>query len=417
MTETINEVKEVKVWSRAEKILLPVSLLLAVLFNRLVINNIWSSTSIGMLHAVFWLCYLVIFYAVYWKRLKNDYVLWFVAACTFALMVWNFIFTDSNWQFAMITAAVIPAVLMAHAQWAARGFSWKSFDGAVIDMVIAWLEGWLIRPFSGLGSLFEISASMVSSENKSTAKHASVGVAIVMGLMIVIIPLLMGADQVFSHYVSQFFSRLQFSSFIFHGVFVLIAFGLFFSFLWNIGFGENRPAVNTKVVAIDKIISTIVLGGVIAVYVLFCFVQFTYLFARAGLPAGMTFAEYAREGFAQTVAVCAINLLIFGVFLWRGSRGRLLSVLLCTLLTLTGIMLFSGAIRLSLYIDAFGMTWLRLLSAWFIIYLAAVVILCGVRLVKRLPVIGACALLLLVWYVALGFLNPDGFIFWYNVVR
>jgi hypothetical protein len=304
---------------------------------------------------------------------------------------------------------------MAHAQWTAHGFSIKNFDKAVVGMVLAWLEGLIVKPFSGIGALFKASASMVSSSNKSNVKRVAIGIAIVAPMMLVIIPLLMGADQVFGHYVSQIFSRMRFSSLIFHSVVTIIAFGLFFSFLWNIGFGENKPHIAAEVAAIDKIISTIVLGSVIAVYVLFCLVQFTYLFARAGLTAGMTFSEYAREGFAQTVAVCAINLLIFGIFLWRGNHGKLLTALLATLLALTGIMLVSGAIRLNLYIAAFGMTWLRLLSAWFIIYLAAVVILCAARLFfKKMPVIGISALLLLVWYVALGYLNPDGFIRWYN---
>ena len=74
---------------------------------------------------------------------------------------------------------------------------------------------------------------------------------------------------------------------------------------------------------------------------------------------------FRREGFAQTVAVCAINLLIFGVFLRFGARNRVTTILLASLLALTGVMLFSGFVRLGLYIDAFGMTWLRLLSAWF----------------------------------------------------
>jgi len=68
-----------------------------------------------------------------------------------------------------------------------------------------------------------------------------------------------------------------------------------------------------------------------------------------------------------------------------------------------------------LYIDTFGMTWLRLLSAWFIAYLGMVIALCVVRIFKKeLPVVGLSAMLLLIWYIALGYLNPDGFIGWFN---
>jgi uncharacterized membrane protein YczE len=78
-------------------------------------------------------------------------------------------------------------------------------------------------------------------------------------------------------------------------------------------------------------------------------------------------------------------------------------------------MLVSGFIRLGLYIDAYGLTWLRLISGWFIIYLAAAVVLCAVRMLKeKLPLIMICAMLLLGWYVVLGYANPDGLIARYN---
>lgn len=419
----IRREKTARSWSKTEKILLGVSLLIAVLFDRLVINQIGAAFSgargdgwPGLVSGIFWLCYLIAFYVFYWKRVKRDAVAWLVSACVAALVVWNFIYYDAgNWQFSVITFFVIPAVLMAHAQWTAFSFSWKNFDSAIIGMVLAWLEGWIIKPFTALPICVGVSASLVSDENRPAAKRAAIGFAVAFGLMLVIIPLLMGADQVFGHFVSQIFSRLRFSSIIFHGFVITAACGLFYSFLWNVGFGKNEAHAAANAEKIDNVISGIVLGSVIFVYSLFCAVQFTYLFARAGLPEGMTFAEYAREGFAQTVAVCAINLLIFGVFLWRGNRRKLMTGLLAALLSLTGIKLISGAIRLHLYIDAFGMTWLRLLSAWFIIYLAVVVILCAVRLAKKeMPVVGISVLLLLVWYVALGYLNPDRFIGWYN---
>jgi hypothetical protein len=79
-------------------------------------------------------------------------------------------------------------------------------------------------------------------------------------------------------------------------------------------------------------------------------------------------------------------------------------------------MLFSGGVRLNLYVDAFGLTWLRLLSAWFIAYVAVVVMLAmfSVHTKKKIPLLVTCGLVLLGWYVVLGFVNPQGFIDWYN---
>jgi hypothetical protein len=417
--EEMREKKEPKVWSKQEKLLLIAALVMGVLFDRIVVNwhdSIFRIFDMRIGNALFWLGYITIFYIVFWRRLKKDYVLWIVAACAVALALWNFIFFVGNWQYGTITFIVIPAVLMAHAQWAAYKFSWKRFDSEVFEMVSAWFQGWVVKPLSGIPAFWDVSTSLVSEESKPVAKRVGIGVLITLGLMIVIIPLLMGADQVFGYYVQRIFSGIRFSSIIFHGLVILLATGLFYSFLWNVGYGENTR-FSTKIDGkIDNVISGVVLGGIIFVYSLYCVIQFAYLFAQMELPQGLEFAQYARQGFAQTVAVCAINLLIFGVFMWLGSRGKMLTAMLSVLLGLTGIMIVSGMVRVSDYIEGYGMTWLRLLSVWFIIYLAVVVILCFVRLFlkKEMPLIGICVLLLLVWYVVLGYLNPDEFIRWFN---
>ena len=81
-------------------------------------------------------------------------------------------------------------------------------------------------------------------------------------------------------------------------------------------------------------------------------------------------------------------------------------------------MLCSGFIRLKLYIDAYGLTWLRMISGWFIIYLAAVIVMSAARLrVEKIPVMAYSALFLLVWFLVLGCTNPDAMIARYNSAR
>jgi len=409
-----------KQWTNAEKWLLPVAVLIAVLFDRLIMANIFNlftwdaSANLRVLHAVFWLCYLAVFTAVFWRRVRHDRVLWFVSACVAALCGWNFLHPTGNEQFALITALVIPGVLMAHAQWTANAYTLKTCGGIVMD----WIAGWTVKPFTALGAFLGVTTSLPSEENKPTIKRALLGVGIAAAVLLVVVPLLMGADQVFNYYLGRVFAGFSFGRVIFHGFVIVAAAGLFYSFLWNVGHGKNVPFTVAGNVSIDSLVSSIVLGSVILVYVLFCVIQFTYLFAGAGLPYGMTYAEYAREGFAQTVVVCAINLFLFGIFLRFGEDNRLRNYMMGALLLLTGIMLFSGWVRLDLYISTFGMTWLRMLSAWFILYLAAVIALCAVRLFikKGLPVLAVSGFVLLVWYVVLGFVNPDGFIVWFNAV-
>lgn len=257
--------------------------------------------------------------------------------------------------------------------------------------------------------------SMGYGGKKTLIKKVLLGIALVLPLLLVLLPLLSSADMVFGYYLDHIFQDFQFSAFLFHLVASLAGGVLLYSFLWNIGYGKAKP-IQRKALQIDTLVACIVLGSVLALYTLFCAVQFTYLFAGAGLPEGMTYSEYAREGFAQIIVICGINLLLFGVFLQYGAGNRVVTALLVTLLGLSCVMLVSSFVRLRLYILTYGMTWLRLLSAWFIVYLAAVLALCAVRLLKeQLPLIGVSALLLLGWYTALGYANPDALIMRYNL--
>lgn len=406
------EIKPKREYSAAERLLLPVSLVVAVLYDRLLFRPLFLDLDevIGKLSGAFWLCYLAVFYAFYWKKLARNRVLWFVAGCSAALCAWNF-FYDWNVKFTILTYLVIPAVLMAHAQFAAGDYKLKDAG----KIAFAWLFGWVVKPFSGLPALFGAIGSLASGGGKTTAKKAVLGVAVTLPLLCVIIPLLCGADMVFGYYIGRILGDWDFGSLVGHIIVSVLAFALFYSFLWNVGFGVKEKHGEKAAMQIDTIICCIVLGSVTLVYVLFCAVQFTYLFAGAGLPYGMTYSEYAREGFAQTVAVCAFNLLIFGVFLRFGSGSKAVSGFLYGLLGLTGVMLVSGFMRLKLYIDAYGLTWLRLLSAWFVIYLAVVLVLCVVRMLReKVPAVALCALILLGWYVTLGYSNPDALIERYN---
>ncbi|MCL2220045.1 MAG: DUF4173 domain-containing protein [Chitinispirillia bacterium] len=418
-----DEAEEPAPSSPAEKALLPIALLLAVLFDRLVAAQ-GDSEHLKIFYGAFGLCYLGAFYLFFWKRLnlKRNPVSWYLGIGAAALCVWNFVrygiegavppSHHDNAQYTFITALVIPGVLIIHALWSTRAYSFKNPEG----MAIAWLDVFLRYPFLGLPAMKKAARSLFNKANLPIAKRVLAGVLIAGLLLLVIVPLLMGADSVFSYYLSKLAASLNFVSLFWHTILVMLFFVLLYSFLWNIGFAGHKSMRIPEAWSIDSLISAIVMGSIILVYALFCLVQFTYLFAGTGLPAGMTYSDYAREGFAQTVAVCSINLLIFGLFLRFVAPNAVRTALLSGLLALTAVMLVSGGVRLNLYIAAYGMTWLRLLSAWFIVYLGAVILLCGAQPLrkKKIPIAAICFLMLLAWYAALGYLNPDGFIAAYN---
>ncbi|MDR2506044.1 MAG: DUF4173 domain-containing protein [Oscillospiraceae bacterium] len=402
--------------------LLPlIALALGILFDRLVINgfaavdgNVLIARADRMICA-FWFCCLGI---VIWMGAcggkRSDAAFWVGTAGCAALIAWFFINnTDQgNYEFSFFARVAIPLVLMTLSQYAASSFTLK--DAGMI--FAAFLSGWFVQPFSGIKALSGVFGKIKIREQNPAVRNGLIGLLIALPMLAIILPLLSGADQMFGYYISQLSLGFHPSKILLHGFAILFAAVLFFSFLWNLNNGVGQGISARRQTRLDTEIWGVALIIIMAVYAFFCSIQFAHLFARSGLPSGFTYAEYAREGFAQTVIVCAINMILFGACMRFSQRGRFLSVLLAILLALTAVMLFSGFIRLKLYIDAFGMTWLRLVSGWFIIYLAVVLILSCARLfLEKIPLIGVCAVLLLIWFAALGFANPDMFIENFNI--
>ena len=409
-----------KVMTTKEIFISVYAIIIAIVVNRLfAVQQLFWYFKPELL-AIFWLVIIIGYYVCFWDKLKKDIVLWIVNTCNLLLVLWYISVTQTrffqagNSHFALISTIVIPCVFVAQSVWIVGGYNIKNTDG----IIISWFRGVFIYPFSEISQPFRKILKLVSSSKNSGSviKKISIGLFFAFMLLMVIIPLLMGADQVFDYYVRNIFSNFELDILIWNIVSIFVVFVISYSFFYNVRFDTiiKEPIIFVKE-NVDLIISATVLCSIIFVYILFSIVQFTYLFATIGLPAGITYAEYARTGFAQMLVVCAINLLLYAFFLRYTINNKVMTILLSVLSALTGLMLLSSWTRLSLYISEFGMTWLRLISAWFIIYMTVVVGLCCVRLFKKnLPLMFLSAIILLVWYVALGYLNPSSFIAWFN---
>jgi hypothetical protein len=121
--------------------------------------------------------------------------------------------------------------------------------------------------------------------------------------------------------------------------------------------------------------SLVVLAAVDVLFAAFAVVQVVYLFGGTDTLAaiGMTYSDYARQGYFQLVGVVALaGLLLLGTHELVGRTRPFLAAGL-TLLVLTGVILASAALRLRLYQEAYGWTELRFFVAASILWLAACV--------------------------------------------
>lgn len=145
---------------------------------------------------------------------------------------------------------------------------------------------------------------------------------------------------------------------------------------------EERPvaAGEARRGTLDPLEAIVVLGLLAALFLAFVLVQFRYLFGGAELVqavAGMSFAEYARRGFFELVAVAALLLpvlLALDALVADGGteRPRALRGLSLALVALLLVIIASAAERMRLYQAAYGLTEDRLYASAFMGWLAVV---------------------------------------------
>lgn len=209
----------------------------------------------------------------------------------------------------------------------------------------------------------------------------------------------------------------------------LVVFGLAMSFAGGLAQAAALADEPTRrpLLRLGRIEWLLALGALNALFALFVAVQLAVLFggdAYVRETAGVTYAQYARAGFAQLVVVAALTLgIVAGALRWaRTDRARddaLLRGLLGALCVLTLVVLASALHRLGLYEEAYGFTRLRLAvhalllfgGALFVLVVAALASGRRAWLPRATVVLGALAALAF-W---LG--DPEGRIAAHNVER
>lgn len=391
-----------------ERWLLLGALAVAVLLDLLVFNAS-SGAAAACGYSVFWLVYLAVFYACNWQRAKKRADAWFVGAFCALVCVWQLLFAQQ--ELSILSRLLVPIALMLHAQ---LGVLSESTPFSLFANVFF---GFFAQPFSAIGKTFSAFASVISAKNKRLS-HAALGLLVALPVAGIVLALLFSADGAFSYYGSRLFADFNLGDVLLHFILIFVTLMLFYSFLWNLRYKPENycapiPAAPPK---LEPAAVGVVLGILLVIYLLFSIVQAAFLFGGAALPSGITYSEYARTGFFQLIEASGINFVIFALALRFTKPSAAIRYLLLGLLAATGILLVSGVTRLSMYISEYGLTWLRVVSMWFMAFLAAAIVLGGVRLFKpRLQLLKTCAALLMVFSLALCFVNVDSIIVRYDI--
>ncbi|WP_415949275.1 DUF4153 domain-containing protein [Streptomyces sp. KLOTTS4A1] len=160
-------------------------------------------------------------------------------------------------------------------------------------------------------------------------------------------------------------------------------------------------------------------------FAVFNTIQLTVLFGgyKAALKDGLTYAEYARQGFWQLLFATLLTLLVIAVALrWAPREDRrdrtLVRAVLGTLCALTLIVVASALRRMQMYVDAYGLTRLRISVTAMELWLGLVIVLImaagvwGMRWLPRAVAASAAGGVLV-----FGLVSPDAVVAGQNVQR
>ena len=247
---------------------------------------------------------------------------------------------------------------------------------------------------------------------------AMTGLLAAIPFLIVILALLISADAVFSDLLERAVQGLNLWNAGGAAALTILVFLLGYSYLRGITSDRAEGAGSQKDRKKYQPISALVFTSLTAVvYLVFCGIQAAYLFwGKMRLPEGLTWAQYARQGFFQLLFVSLINLALVVICLAVFEKNRALDAVLAAISLMTYVMIASSAYRMLLYIRNYHLTFLRLFVLWalaVIAFLFAGVILSIYR--KGFPLFAYCALTVAALYLLPAFCRPDYWIARYNV--
>ena len=344
---------------------LPLSLALGAVFALLFVNAYALGLNAALLAAAMAAATLLALGKLGLREKKRD-IFWSVSLVLLGLSV--------SWTANAMTQDVsFLGMFLAELLWLMNAFadilSWR------FGRVVSGAFHLIGRIISHLGEPFRHMAALRHGDGK-TARGVLLGIVIAVPLVWIVVSLLASADAAFGALIERVFGGWSVSKTVLTAIrvifYTLIPALIFYSALAAQTDRSEFPAKEKR--RASAVAAVTFTGALAIVYAVFCGIQIAVLFAGdvSALPEGMTYAEYAREGFFQLLLVSGINVVLIITAQRRFVSSKALRALLVFLTVCTYLMEASSAMRMLLYVNAYGLTYLRLLVLWFLALLALI---------------------------------------------
>lgn len=411
-----------KIW------LLWATLLLGILFS-----YFFYKKPIGISYPLFILLFYGVFLWFLHRRISFQYCFgWFLSLPVLLLAFTYFFF--SNQLLMGLNFVMIPILMIAQTILLTNENRYHWFD---FRFLMDLLYGLFVRLFVRVPKFFSTFSDWINPKGKLERSNVVikilVGWLISLPLLALVLLLLTSADVVFSHYIDKLFQwikGLNLEDMLWQLLLIIVVGMFLFSFLDTL----IRSPKNTegqvpklqKKSRMDEVIMITVLCLMILIYIAFIIIQFRYMFRGSidkVLPVKYTYAEYARKGFFELVAVTLINfsILLSGlVFLPKGNNGLgiFIRILQSLLVLSTMVILTSAFMRMSLYESQYGYTYLRVFTHAFMIFLFVLFMVALIKIWHHgVGLFQSYVVISLVAYLIINYINIDVFITKKNLER
>jgi len=392
-----------------------VSLVLGFGFDYLFIDR---ALGIGFpLYIIFIILGLLLLATTFQKQINKRIIWLMIPLGFFSLMI----FVRSNGLLHAIDIIATIIILLIIAKLIPKGRIKNLLTKDYFKILL--LPLWFIEPFfktiSDLIKLFAV------SKNQKIISKISKGVIIAIPILAFFILLFSSADVIFRKYVVDLLDINLKQATIYHIFFVSVV-TLIFMGAYSYIFNKKEPKLkseeeqDTKKSRLGRVETYTFLGLVNLLFLVFILIQLVYLFGGESnvTSQALTYAEYARRGFFELIAIAVASFLLLRVteilVEKRDSIHTLIfKILSCALIAQVSLIMISAFKRLWLYEQVFGFTTLRLYSQAFIFLLAAIFIILLIKIVmdeKDNVLAFRSFIAVLLFLAVMNIFNPDAFI-------
>ncbi len=292
--------------------------------------------------------------------------------------------------------------LLLHQYFDTTKWNLGKYVGSICQLIVMSF-GELNRPFIDGKAYFREKGKV----NKKVW-YGLLGAVIAIPILLIAAGLLSSADAVFRKMTTDFVNWIRPGN-VFNVVF-RIAFLFFASYALTAYLckrsirEEVRDHRNGEPVLAITIMSLLSL-----LYLLFSGIQIFGLFlGKMQLPDGYTYAQYAREGFFQLLAVSILNLILVLACLSFFKESKVLKAVMTIMSLCTFVMIASSAMRMIIYIRYYYLTFLRIFVLWMLAVLFVMFIGVMISIYREsFPLFRYGVVAVTILYLVLSFSHPD----------